>query len=308
MDYKRIYNQLIERARIRDFRSEKYRIGNLLPEVDTEAHHIIPKSIGGTNKKDNIAVLTLREHFIAHKLLCKIHPESESILLAFCIMCNRTQKKKSKLYKIGLSEAMSKQSKEYWSDPQKRLDISNKLTDLYKNPELKAKISEKVKQSYIDNPDMIIKVKEAARKNWDNPEYREKHSKAMKAYIETPGVCEEMSRKRKEEHAKNPELTAKKLSYIKEHMYHKSDEWKAKMSPINKARMNTPEEKQRYRDKYKGSNFDNSIKVLDKETNIVYNSMAQAALVLKMHVSTFRKYLLTKKDFRFKKVKEYNEG
>jgi NUMOD3 motif len=38
----------------------------------TERHHIIPKSLGGTNKKDNLVVLSAREHFICHWLLTKM--------------------------------------------------------------------------------------------------------------------------------------------------------------------------------------------------------------------------------------------
>ena len=38
----------------------------------TEKHHIIPKSIGGTDTPDNLVTLTAREHFIAHRLLAKI--------------------------------------------------------------------------------------------------------------------------------------------------------------------------------------------------------------------------------------------
>lgn len=36
-----------------------------------EKHHIIPKSLGGSNSKDNIVALTPKEHFIIHILLCK---------------------------------------------------------------------------------------------------------------------------------------------------------------------------------------------------------------------------------------------
>lgn len=39
---------------------------------DTEQHHILPKSLGGTNEPANIVTLTLREHFIAHRLLMKM--------------------------------------------------------------------------------------------------------------------------------------------------------------------------------------------------------------------------------------------
>lgn len=38
----------------------------------TERHHIIPKSLGGTNSSDNLVVLTAKEHFICHRLLTKM--------------------------------------------------------------------------------------------------------------------------------------------------------------------------------------------------------------------------------------------
>lgn len=37
-----------------------------------EKHHIIPKSLGGSNDVSNIAKLTPREHFIAHRLLLRV--------------------------------------------------------------------------------------------------------------------------------------------------------------------------------------------------------------------------------------------
>lgn len=37
-----------------------------------EAHHIIPKSFGGSNKKSNLVLLTPREHFLCHLLLPKM--------------------------------------------------------------------------------------------------------------------------------------------------------------------------------------------------------------------------------------------
>lgn len=38
----------------------------------SENHHIVPKSLGGCNKKDNLVRLTAREHFICHILLVKM--------------------------------------------------------------------------------------------------------------------------------------------------------------------------------------------------------------------------------------------
>ena len=37
-----------------------------------EKHHIIPKSLGGNNSKDNIALLTSKQHYICHLLLIKM--------------------------------------------------------------------------------------------------------------------------------------------------------------------------------------------------------------------------------------------
>jgi hypothetical protein len=41
-------------------------------EEYVEIHHIIPRSLGGTNNKNNLIMLTAREHFIMHRLLCKM--------------------------------------------------------------------------------------------------------------------------------------------------------------------------------------------------------------------------------------------
>lgn len=38
----------------------------------SEKHHIIPKSLGGNDKKENLARLTAREHFICHWLLTRM--------------------------------------------------------------------------------------------------------------------------------------------------------------------------------------------------------------------------------------------
>ena len=39
----------------------------------TERHHVIPKSLNGTDDKDNLVDLTAREHFICHWLLTKMY-------------------------------------------------------------------------------------------------------------------------------------------------------------------------------------------------------------------------------------------
>jgi NUMOD3 motif len=59
--YKWYYN-IIERA--------EHRICS--PNDYLEKHHIIPKSLGGSNLKENIVKLTAKEHFVCHSLLTKM--------------------------------------------------------------------------------------------------------------------------------------------------------------------------------------------------------------------------------------------
>lgn len=68
MNYQKIYNQIIKKRQI-EIINKKLSY--------CEAHHIVPKSMGGTNDKSNIVNLTAREHFIAHWLLFRIYKNSE---------------------------------------------------------------------------------------------------------------------------------------------------------------------------------------------------------------------------------------
>ena len=70
MDYKKHYDLLIARAKTRQL------IGYV------ERHHIIPKCMGGSNKKENIVKLTPEEHYLAHQLLVKMYPENDSLAYA----------------------------------------------------------------------------------------------------------------------------------------------------------------------------------------------------------------------------------
>lgn len=51
----------------------KNRVDNPIKDNSyVEKHHIIPKSIGGSNKKENLVALTPKEHFVCHLLLVKM--------------------------------------------------------------------------------------------------------------------------------------------------------------------------------------------------------------------------------------------
>ena len=58
--YTHWYYQIISRAQSREISGY------------VEKHHIIPRSLGGNNSKENLVALTAREHFICHLLLTRM--------------------------------------------------------------------------------------------------------------------------------------------------------------------------------------------------------------------------------------------
>lgn len=67
MNYLKMYNDLVT-----------YRKQNPAQGY-TENHHILMRSMGGSDTEDNLVKLTGREHWIAHLLLYRIHRNSQTI-------------------------------------------------------------------------------------------------------------------------------------------------------------------------------------------------------------------------------------
>lgn len=106
--YYKWYIQIVDRAKLRPTNSGYY-----------ERHHIIPKSLGGTNKLNNLVDLTAREHFICHWLLTKcVTINVEKMQYALWLMINsenehqeryKINSKKYEILKNNLSIVFSKQ-------------------------------------------------------------------------------------------------------------------------------------------------------------------------------------------------------
>src|SRR5690606_14962141 len=82
MNYERIYNQLVEKAKGRGLDKKSV-------DYYTEIHHIVPRSVGGTDEQSNLVMFTGREHFLAHMLLYRIYPDDTSHMRAAFLMSNR---------------------------------------------------------------------------------------------------------------------------------------------------------------------------------------------------------------------------
>jgi hypothetical protein len=103
MDYAAHYNALIERARDREL--QEY----------AERHHVVPRCLGGKDDPDNIVRLTPEEHYVAHQLLIKLHPESRGLVFAASQMAGRPG---NKLYgwvrrKLAAARRGTRQSPEH---------------------------------------------------------------------------------------------------------------------------------------------------------------------------------------------------
>jgi len=133
MDYTKIYNDICTRGQSR----------KLPKDIYSEKHHIIPKCMGGLDDLDNITILTAREHFIAHSLLCKIYPTNYKLAHALYTMSHQQNGYQTRYIPSArqyayIRENSIKLMKQYWkTNPRKNAMRGKKLSE-----ERKRKLSE----------------------------------------------------------------------------------------------------------------------------------------------------------------------
>jgi hypothetical protein len=79
MNYKKIYDALVEKAKVRGLDKSQH-------EGYYEIHHIVPRCMGGTDESSNLVMFTAREHYLAHVILAKLHPEVHGLTYAAFMM------------------------------------------------------------------------------------------------------------------------------------------------------------------------------------------------------------------------------
>ena len=114
MNYDRIYDAIITRAKSRDMLDTYY-----------ETHHIIPRCLGGDNDSDNLVNLTFREHYIAHWLLSKIHNDYR-LASAFNMMCSASSNQHR-----DISSRMFETAKKHFmlNHPSKKDEVRKKISE-----------------------------------------------------------------------------------------------------------------------------------------------------------------------------------
>lgn len=162
MNYKRIYETLIEKGRLENTNEEAY----------YEKHHIVPKSLGGSDSESNLVNLTFRQHYLAHELLVKIYPENKKLIHALWMMTITTQtsllksqvdtriekrvrsiKNDQKLLKYVTSHAYEK-CKKIFRDMMNGHEVTEKTKKL---------ISQRTREA-MNSPEVIKKTREGCAK------------------------------------------------------------------------------------------------------------------------------------------------
>ena len=160
MNYQKIYDDLISRAKIRT-----------KPDGYVEKHHVIPRCLGGGDEIENIVVLTGREHFVAHLLLLRLNPDNYKLICTIHFMSRFThidgvrhyyvkedyiKSRKYAAIRAKYAEAASIRFKGVPRPPHVGIAVSLAQTGRPRTEEWKAAVSKKLKGKKR-SPEMIKK-------------------------------------------------------------------------------------------------------------------------------------------------------
>lgn len=162
MNYSKLYYNIVERALSRD-----------KPPI-TEVHHIVPKSLGGSNKKSNLVSLTPKEHFICHLLLSKMYTGKEKQKMVYALwaimnLCNNHQhrkKIKGKLYESLRVEFIQAQK-----------SITGKARSNF------GKKTGRTKETFTDEWKANISAAKKGKAAWNLPNGHSDKTKALQSFI-----------------------------------------------------------------------------------------------------------------------------
>lgn len=150
MNYQKLYDTIVERAKNRELQGYK------------ERHHVVPKCMNGSDDPSNIVELTAKEHFLCHKLLVNIYPDNRKLKFALWAMYSLHNNQQKREYKYG--------SKEY--EQAKIL-----MQEAHKNRKRSPESIEKQRRTMLGKPQLVSEQgrKNIARRNREkakDPEFK----------------------------------------------------------------------------------------------------------------------------------------
>jgi len=201
--YTKCYYSIIERAKSRVLPKETY----------IEKHHIIPRSLGGSNDPSNLISLTAREHFICHLLLPKMLTGIEKRNMTFAIwsMLNRDHSKQRSRHKVNS-----------YTYQRLKIQVASATSQLHKGKTISKETREKLSKSCQGRPSAFKgkthsaeakqKLSNAHKGKIVSAETVAKILEARKNYQHSEETKEKISNSNKGKTVTHSEETRKKIS------------------------------------------------------------------------------------------------
>jgi hypothetical protein len=166
-----------------------------------EKHHILPKSLGGTKAAENMVLLTLPEHFTAHKLLVDCYgpwPEKNKMISALWFLIHDRKKLRRKVKDVADAKRLHKYEKgteenrarlrAKFATPEMR-KIIDAMHAGRNTPASRAKRSSQMKER-MSRPNVKKKLIKTLRAVWENPELKQAASETQKRVQQDPAIKE----------------------------------------------------------------------------------------------------------------------
>ena len=167
MNYQKIYDSIINNAKSLEY----IRIAEKKQKLNYfERHHIIPRCLGGSDEKENLVLLTAKEHYMCHRLLCEVYPGVRGLSFAMWNMINgRTTQGRylvsSRIYeriKLAHAKVVSQRLSGVPKTAEQRLKMSESAKGRIVSEETKKLLSEINRDKKLSS-DTIAKISKTLR-------------------------------------------------------------------------------------------------------------------------------------------------
>lgn len=175
----------------------------------TECHHIVPRSLGGTDTELNLIHLSGREHFIAHLLLSRMFTGKNRSKMRFAarqMLSSYTPN--SRIYAIVKRDA-NLAMKALWRDPEWKFKVTEERKARLSCPAERILMSKRMvevweREDYIRNhrksmelvwsdEDWILKNSIAQAESWKDPVKRDNRLKNRKPHTDETKIIQSVS-------------------------------------------------------------------------------------------------------------------
>lgn len=145
-----------------------------------ERHHIIPKSLGGTNDKTNIVKLTAREHFVCHWLLTKMVTGDSQPKMIFAFHRMFSASKLQNRYTSGIKSRIYEKLKIVHAQCMRDIKTGSKLSKEHKERIRKSLLGKNKGKSLSEEHKRRLKEVNTGKTYERSVEYKSKLSAALK--------------------------------------------------------------------------------------------------------------------------------